>query len=45
MPFTSKSQARYMFAMKPELAKEFAAKTNSIASLPEKKKPATPNMK
>lgn len=35
MPFKSKAQAHYMFAVKPELAKEFAAKTKSIAKLPE----------
>lgn len=48
MPFKSQSQARYMFALKPELAKEFAAKTKSIAALPnkvgeaKKKKPVMP---
>jgi len=51
MPFQSKAQARYLFALKPEIAKEFAAKTKKMASLPEhkgkkesssKKKPATP---
>ena len=35
MPFRSKAQARYMFAKKPALAKEFAAKTKSIKSLPQ----------
>ena len=41
MPFKSKAQAKYMFAKKPELAKEFAAATPSIKKLPEhvKKKP------
>lgn len=39
MPFESKAQARYMFAVKPKLAKEFAAKTLSIQKLPEHKKP------
>lgn len=40
-PFESKAQARYMFAVKPELAKEFAEKTKSMKKLPEhvKKKP------
>jgi len=38
MPFKSKAQARYMFAKKPELAKEFASKTKSIKSLPNKVK-------
>lgn len=35
MPFESKAQARYMYAVKPELAKEFAQKTASMKSLPE----------
>ena len=34
MPFTSLAQARYMYAKKPLLAKEFAAKTN-FSALPE----------
>ena len=34
MPFKSKAQARYMFAKKPELAKEFAEATPSIKKLP-----------
>ena len=38
MSFKSKAQARYMFAKHPEIAKEFAAKTPSMKSLPEKKK-------
>ena len=37
MPFVSRSQARYMFAKKPKLAKEFASATKSIKALPEKK--------
>lgn len=37
MPFESKAQARYMFAVKPKLAKEFAEKTLSIKNLPERK--------
>jgi len=36
MPFKSKSQARYMFAKHPKIAREFASKTKSIKSLPEK---------
>jgi hypothetical protein len=36
MPFKSKAQARFMFSQKPKLAKEFASKTKSIKSLPEK---------
>lgn len=35
-PFRSKAQARFMFAKKPTLAKEFAAKTPSIKALPKK---------
>jgi len=46
MPFTSKAQSRYMFAVKPELAKEFAKKTKDLKKLPEhvsgKKKPVVP---
>jgi hypothetical protein len=38
MPFQSKAQARYMFAKHPKIAKEFAAATPSIKSLPEHKK-------
>lgn len=34
MPFKSKAQAKFMFAKKPALAKEFAAKTPSIKALP-----------
>lgn len=34
-PFKSKKQAAFMFAKKPELAKEFADKTPSIKSLPQ----------
>lgn len=35
MPFTSKAQARYMYAVHPEIAKEFEKKTLSIKALPE----------
>lgn len=46
MPFESKAQSRFMFAVHPKLAKEFAAKTISMAKLPErkngKKKPVIP---
>lgn len=45
MPFKSKAQARFMFAKKPELAKEFASKTKSIKKLPnhvKKKKTSEP---
>lgn len=34
MPFKSKAQAKYMFAKHPKIAKEFAAKTPSIKTLP-----------
>lgn len=51
MPFVSQSQARFMFARHPKLAREFADKTRSIASLPQKvdggrrrKRPATPKI-
>jgi len=36
MPFKSKAQARYLFSQEPSIAKEFASKTKSIKSLPEK---------
>jgi len=36
MPFKSKAQMRFMFSKKPEMAKEWAAKTPSIKKLPEK---------
>jgi hypothetical protein len=38
MPFKSKAQAKYMFANKPKIAKEFASKTPSIKALPNYKK-------
>lgn len=38
MPFKSKAQAKYMFAKHPKLAKEFASKTKSIKSLPNRAK-------
>ena len=38
MSFKSKSQARYLFAKQPKVAKEFASKTKSIKSLPNKVK-------
>jgi len=34
-PFKSKAQARYMFANKPKMAKEFAKKTKNLSRLPE----------
>jgi len=36
-PFKSKAQAKYMFAIKPALAEEFAKKTLNIKKLPNKK--------
>jgi hypothetical protein len=38
MPFKSRSQAKFMFAKKPKLAKEFASETPSIKKLPNKVK-------
>ena len=37
-PFRSKSQQRWMFSNKPEMAKEWAAETPNIKKLPEKVK-------
>lgn len=37
MPFKSKVQAKFMFAKKPALAKEFASKTPDMKALPEHK--------
>lgn len=36
MPFESKQQAKWMFANKPAMAREWAAHTPSIKSLPKK---------
>ena len=43
MPFKSRRQARFLFAVKPKIAKEFAEKTLNIKKLPEskRKKPRT----
>ena len=38
MPFKSKAQRRFLFANKPEIAKEFASKTSKGKKLPEKVK-------
>lgn len=38
MPFKSKAQAKFLFANKPKIAKEFAEKTQNIKSLPNKVK-------
>lgn len=35
MPFTSKAQARFMYANHPQMAQEFAAATPSIKALPQ----------
>ena len=40
MPFVSKAQRAFMYAKKPELAKEFEAKTPEGAKLPEHVKKA-----
>jgi hypothetical protein len=37
MPFKSKVQMRYLYAKVPEFAKEFASKTTSIKTLPDRK--------
>jgi hypothetical protein len=39
MPFESKAQRGFLFAKKPEVAKEFAAKTPKGARLPEHVRP------
>lgn len=36
-PFKSKAQAKWMYANKPEMAKEWAAHTKKMAKLPEHK--------
>ena len=38
MPFKSKSQAGWMFANHPEMAKEWAEKTVNMKKLPERAK-------
>ncbi len=43
MPFKSKSQAKWMFANKPKMAKEWASKTKSIKALPNKVTSKTPS--
>lgn len=37
MPFQSKSQAAFMFANHPKMAKEWASKTPNMKKLPEHK--------
>ena len=39
MPFKSKAQQKWMFAKKPEMAKEWASETPDISKLPEKVSP------
>lgn len=41
MPFKSKAQVKWMFSTKPKMAKEWASKTKSIKSLPNKVKMPT----
>ena len=41
MPLKSKAQQKWMFANKPEMAKEWADKTPNIKSLPNKVKKKT----
>jgi len=38
MPFKSRSQVKWMFAKKPEMAKKWAKHTKSIKKLPKKVK-------
>lgn len=45
MPFTSKAQARLLYALHPSVAKEFASKTVNMKNLPEHKKQAKPHTK
>ena len=42
MPFTSKSQMRYMYLKHPKIAKEWAEKYDTPKNLPEKKKKKSP---
>lgn len=43
MPLKSKAQAKWMFANKPEMAKEWASVTPSIKALPTRVKPKESN--
>ena len=46
MPFTSKAQARFMFANHPGMAKEFASKTRGgMKNLPERALKKVPSKK
>lgn len=40
MPFKSRSQQKWMFANKPEMAKRWAKETKSFKALPDKVKDA-----
>ncbi len=48
MAFKSKAQSRFLFALKPKIAQEFASKTKSISALPEnvkkRKSPTKPKV-
>lgn len=39
MPFKSKAQQKFLYAKKPEIAKEFAEHTTNYKKLPEHVKP------
>lgn len=43
MPFKSKAQKKFLYAVKPEIAKEFEEKTKKMALLPKKKKIIKPS--
>lgn len=45
MPFKSKAQQKWMFANKPEMAKEWASETPDIKKLPKKVKKKKPKAK
>lgn len=45
MPFKSKAQEKFLFANKPEMAKEWADETPNIKSLPNKVKKKKPKSK
>ena len=45
MPLKSKAQQKWMFANKPEMAKEWADETPNIKSLPNKVKKKKPKSK
>lgn len=45
MPFKSQAQQKFMYAVKPELAKEFAKKTLAMSKLPKRVKGVKPKIK